>query len=478
MNELRKKILARGTLVLDLSIACAAWMTSVSIHPSQNAPLKWNDGVSLQIHIPSLIGVILTLGAWALLFHKFHLYQRRRLDNRVREWIDIVSAVSLGVMFYTAQAFLLTPQITTRERVLTFWLLALAGTLLSRTAVRQFLQYLRHRGRNLRYVVFVGSGPRSVLMAYRLLDRPELGYRLLGFVDNRFVSDENILPSDLRLCSLNAFPDYLETHAVDEVFISLPVKSCYTQILETVRLCQELGVTCRISSDWFALKPEKSVSYQIDGEPILTINATPNPAMRYLWIKRWLDVVLGTLMLVLSLPVWGLTAVLIKATSAGPVLFKQKRVGYNRRHFTIYKFRTMVDGAEAIQGKLCSLNEADGPTFKIENDPRITVVGKWLRRTSLDELPQLINVLKGDMSLVGPRPLPLRDVAGFDQRRDKRRFSMRPGITCLWQIRGRNRIPFREWMRLDLEYIDSWSPLLDIKILFRTLPTVFKSTGQ
>jgi lipopolysaccharide/colanic/teichoic acid biosynthesis glycosyltransferase len=168
---------------------------------------------------------------------------------------------------------------------------------------------------------------------------------------------------------------------------------------------------------------------------------------------------------------------LILLTSPGPVLFTQKRVGLHKRDFLVYKFRTMVVGAEKRQKEIEHLNEVSGPVFKIKNDPRITTVGKFLRKTSIDELPQLINVLKGDMSLVGPRPLPIRDYAGFSEDWQRRRFSVRPGITCLWQVSGRSQISFDKWMELDLQYIDKWSLWLDLQILLRTIPAVLKGEG-
>ena len=176
-------------------------------------------------------------------------------------------------------------------------------------------------------------------------------------------------------------------------------------------------------------------------------------------------------------PLFVLTACLIKLTSAGPVFFIQDRVGLNKRRFRLYKFRTMVADAEEKQAELEDLNEVSGPVFKIKDDPRITSFGNFLRKTSIDELPQLINVLKRDMSLVGPRPLPVLDYNGFDQDWHRRRFSVRPGITCLWQVKGRSSIPFEQWMQLDMEYIDTWSLWLDLKILTKTIPAVLQGSG-
>jgi len=195
------------------------------------------------------------------------------------------------------------------------------------------------------------------------------------------------------------------------------------------------------------------------------------------FVKRIFDIVVSFLGIVLLCPILLIAGFLIKLTSPGPVFFTQKRLGLNKRHFDVYKFRTMVVGAEARMREIEHLNEVSGPVFKIKNDPRITPIGRLLRKTSIDELPQLFNVLKGEMSLVGPRPLPLRDYKGFNKDRQRRRFCVKPGITCLWQIRGRSSIPFEQWMELDLQYIDKWSLWLDLQILMRTIPAVLKGSG-
>jgi len=193
--------------------------------------------------------------------------------------------------------------------------------------------------------------------------------------------------------------------------------------------------------------------------------------------KTLLDfLIAGTALLVLA-PLLAVVSLLIKYESPGPVLFVQQRLGVNKRLFNIYKFRTMREDAEQMQADLEQLNELDGPAFKMKNDPRITPLGKWLRKTSIDELPQLFNVLKGDMSLVGPRPLPVRDFKGFESDIHRRRFSVKPGITCLWQISGRSNIGFEQWMKLDMNYIDDWSLWLDLKILLKTIPAVLTRTG-
>jgi exopolysaccharide biosynthesis polyprenyl glycosylphosphotransferase len=197
-------------------------------------------------------------------------------------------------------------------------------------------------------------------------------------------------------------------------------------------------------------------------------------------IKRALDIILSGVMLIILAPAMVLTAIAIKLTSRGPILFVQKRIGFNKRVFHIYKFRTMVVDAEKKLAQLEHLNEVSGPVFKIKSDPRITAVGKFLRKTSIDELPQLFNVLNGDMSLVGPRPLQMRDYELFTEGGpdwQRCRFSVRPGITCLWQVNGRSSIPFEQWMELDQQYVRKWSLWLDMQILVKTIPAVLKGSG-
>ena len=194
-------------------------------------------------------------------------------------------------------------------------------------------------------------------------------------------------------------------------------------------------------------------------------------------VKRAFDVSISLTLLLILAPLFAAIALAIRLTSPGPILFVQERVGLNKRLFRLCKFRTMIPDAEEKLAELESLNEVNGPAFKIKQDPRITPIGAFLRKHSLDELTQLINVLRGDMSLVGPRPLPVRDYRGFTEDWHRRRLSVRPGITCLWQVGGRNSIPFERWMELDMQYIDQWSLLLDFKILLKTIPTVLKGSG-
>jgi len=249
------------------------------------------------------------------------------------------------------------------------------------------------------------------------------------------------------------------------------------KVEEVVRLAETQGVECYLMVDFLDTRISKPGFTRVGGVPMLVFRTGPEPSWQTV-VKQVFDFIVALVALIVLLPVFLIIAILIKLTSPGPVFFKQLRCGLNGRPFVMYKFRTMYPDAEQRKRELLALNEMSGPVFKLSNDPRVTPIGKVLRKFSLDELPQLINVLKGEMSLVGPRPLPVEEVKQFDQLWYRRRMSVKPGLTCLWQIRGRNEIrDFKEWARLDLEYIDNWSLWLDFKILLKTIPAVIKAVG-
>jgi exopolysaccharide biosynthesis polyprenyl glycosylphosphotransferase len=323
----------------------------------------------------------------------------------------------------------------------------------------------------------VGSNRRALGFARDLALHPEWGYRLQGFVDEQWWPGEaENIGSEAMLGSFDSVPALLRTLPVDEVVVALPLASFYHQIAKIVEVCRDHGIAVRSIGTFFEREPSEQTAFMRGAAGSITLyDASWNE--RASLIKRSADVLISLVILLALAPTLLVIALLIKLTSAGPVIFKQTRMGYGKRPFQILKFRTMVQDAENLISQLEHLNDTAGPTFKVKNDPRITPLGKLLRKTSLDELPQLINVLVGDMSLVGPRPLPLRDYQGFSQDWHRRRFSVKPGITCLWQIMGRSSIGFDEWMALDMRYIDQWSVWLDFKILLRTVPAVFRGSG-
>jgi exopolysaccharide biosynthesis polyprenyl glycosylphosphotransferase len=268
----------------------------------------------------------------------------------------------------------------------------------------------------------------------------------------------------------------IDAEPVDEVFISLPRDKYGPMVEAIVELCEEQGIVVRVQAEMFNLKVAKLHVDMLDGVPMVTIRSGPQDGWQLL-LKKLIDVCGSTILLLAATPLLLIVALLIKLDSTGPVFFRQERVGLHKRRFQLIKFRTMVEGADRQQPLLEHLNEADGPVFKIKDDPRMTRLGKFLRRFSIDELPQLFNVLKGEMSLVGPRPLPVRDVERIAVQWHKRRLSMKPGVTCLWQVNGRSNVSFDHWVQMDLEYIDNWTLGLDLKILLKTLPVVLKGAG-
>ncbi|HEY4416742.1 MAG TPA: sugar transferase [Verrucomicrobiae bacterium] len=272
--------------------------------------------------------------------------------------------------------------------------------------------------------------------------------------------------------------ELLHEHSISGVLISARHTEL-ERVESLIQLCEIEGVEAWLVADFFATQIARASFDEMFGHPLLVFRSTPEASWQML-IKTLIDFfgAAAVLLILTVIPVIPIVALLVKFTSPGPVFFRQQRSGLNGAPFSIFKFRTMTTNAEQLKHELAAMNEMSGPVFKITNDPRVTPIGKLLRKFSLDEFPQLFNVLRGEMSLVGPRPLPVDEVKRFNDLAHRRRLSVKPGLTCLWQVNGRNKITnFQEWVRLDLEYIDNWSIWLDIKILLRTIPAVFAGTG-
>jgi exopolysaccharide biosynthesis polyprenyl glycosylphosphotransferase len=357
--------------------------------------------------------------------------------------------------------------------VLYGWIAAAFFTLFSRVLIGAFQIYVRPHLRRTRSAVIVGNGASAVRVRDELQTHTEWKYSILGVVDSAPAElAEHSLPILGRIGNLE---EILMRQVVDEVFVTLPLKSHYSAVERVIAICERVGVQVQYSEELFDVSWSSHCQPAVHEHRNVVLKMVPEDYRH--GIKRALDVVGALFGLIVCAPLFLVVAILIKCTSKGPVLFGQERYGLGKRTFRIYKFRTMVENAEAAQAALEHMNQNSGPVFKIFEDPRITKLGAFLRKTSIDELPQLINVLKGEMSLVGPRPLNLRDVSRFSEAWLMRRFSVKPGLTCLWQISGRSNVSFDRWIALDLQYIDHWSLLLDFKILALTLPAVVKGTG-
>jgi exopolysaccharide biosynthesis polyprenyl glycosylphosphotransferase len=477
MIPLRRKILLETYKLFDLLVMLVAFGLAALASYEQSGTASFADFLSLRIKIQNFALFLGLLLAWHIIFSLVGLYHSKRFSTRLNEAIDVIKATSIGTFLIFVVSIVFNIKLATPVFFVVFWVGSSAITILGRLLLRSVLEWFRLKGRNLRHMLIVGTNPRAIQFARRVEAKPDLGYQIIGFVDDEYARNGEFQKSGYKIVSnFDNFHTFLRGNVVDEVVISLPMKSLYGQASRIVGLCEEQGIIVRFLSDLFKLKFARSVAEDFEDDALITAFTGSMRGWQVL-VKRVFDCLASLILLILVSPVFFVVALLIKLTSQGPVFFIQDRVGLNKRRFRLYKFRTMVPGAEMKIAELEALNEVSGPVFKIKNDPRITLVGKFLRKTSIDELPQLINVLKGDMSLVGPRPLPIRDYEGFDEDWHRRRFSVRPGITCLWQINGRSSTAFEKWMQLDMEYIDQWSLGLDLKILLKTIPAVLRRSG-
>ena len=388
-------------------------------------------------------------------------------------WI-IIKTTFLAAFCFGAIVFLFKMKFVSRIFFFIFMTTSSITILIEKITIFFIMHYIRKQGYNYKRLLVVGTGRRAVNFINKIKKHPEWGVRIEGILDY----EKNLVGNEIKgikvIGTLENLEDILHEIPIDEVIFIVP-RSKLTKIEDSLYTCETEGVKTTIAVDLFELKIARSRQTELDGIPLITFETTFAHEWQ-LFIKRAIDIIVSALGLVFLMPLFLVVAILVKLTSRGPVLFLQKRVGLNGRKFTLYKFRTMHKGAHERLSQLERLNEMGGPVFKIKDDPRITPVGKILRKFSLDELPQLFNIFIGHMSLVGPRPPLPREVAQYKPWQ-RRRLSMRPGLTCLWQISGRNKIDFNEWMELDLEYLDKWSLWLDSKILMRTIPVVIFGIG-
>ena len=410
-----------------------------------------------------------------LSFRVFGLSSQPRGTPFWKELVQITKACTVASVVALLFPLMTVTGAFTMRTVVVFLPAAIVACICGRMVSSVLTVRVAHALRGRRDLIIVGSGPRASQL-YQDVCEPASGYtRVLGFVDS---PNGHPVPDVIRKQMLGRLEDLegiLMRLPVDEVLIALPAKSCYAQIQTAIAVCERGGVEAKYLSDVFEVSLAKP-SFEPDGKaPVVSLKFVQDDYR--LVVKRCIDIAGALTGLVLFGPLMIAIAAAIKLTSPGPALFTQERYGLHKRQLRMYKFRTMVPDAEELQAELESCNEAQGPVFKIRNDPRVTSLGRVLRKTSLDELPQFFNVLSGNMSLVGPRPLPKRDVSRFDDAALMRRFSVKPGLTCLWQVNGRSNADFEHWIALDLKYIDEWSLLLDIAILARTVPAVIRGTG-
>jgi exopolysaccharide biosynthesis polyprenyl glycosylphosphotransferase len=474
MLKQKARVIALGVLVGDLALTAVSLpvayvirhglLTSISPTLFPN-PLHPFDRY--------LVLLLLILPFWAVMLYSAGFYRSHRTLPLAEE-IWAATKVSIGgTAILALLVYGLRLDFVSRWLLVVFAAVNFAFLATEKVALRLMSRWVRARGYNFRTVLLVGTGHKAAQLADFLEAHPHWGYRVIGYLDD----DNGGEIRRARWPSLGRITDLegvLLREVVDEVVFVIE-KGKLGAYEEALMVAERHGVRAHVSLDIFPHVLARPVLEELDGIPLLSFTTTPsNPTQ--LVIKRAIDLGVSLALFLLTLPLQILAALAIKLTSSGPVFFRQVRCGLNGRHFTLLKFRTMTTGAESRLTEISHLNEMSGPVFKATKDPRLTPAGRILRRLSIDELPQLWNVIRGDMSLVGPRP-PLPEEVSRYEPWQHRRLSMSPGLTCLWQVSGRNEVDFDRWMALDLKYIDTWSPMLDLKILLKTVPAVLSGRG-
>jgi len=478
MPSFHRRILTKIFKLFDLlAMVLSFGVATIAAH-HQLRTVSFEQFLAMRITVENFTMFLGLLLVWHFIFALFGLYGSRRLIPLRRKIIDSIKVTFSATLALYTIAVLFRIELATPVFLVVFLTVSSAIIILSRVIIGYFLTRLRIHGRNLSHMLIVGTNLQAIQFAQKIETNKGLGYQLIGFADNKWKGIEEFQTTDYHIVTdFDNLNNFLSQNIVDEVVICLPMKTYTRQAPKILSICQEQGIIVRSLLDVFIPELTRSKKEQLQNEPVFTIYAGTMDEGLPVLMKRALDILISLILIIFLSPLFFITSLLIKLTSPGPVFFIQERMGLNKRKFHLYKFRTMIANAEQKLTEFEHLNEVSGPVFKIKDDPRITRVGGFLRKTSIDELPQLFNVLKGDMSLVGPRPLPVRDYKGFDQDWHRRRLSVRPGITCLWQIKGRSSIPFEKWMELDMEYIDHWSLWLDFKILAKTIPAVLIGSG-
>ena len=407
-----------------------------------------------------LLLIIVPISPFLLEAHGF--YSRPLISSRRRTAWQLFQAVSLTMLAMIVANFLFNAKLA-RAVIVLYGPIGFTLVMLKEELVRRWIESNVAKAQLRKRLILVGTAEDTARLHGQLTDTARDGIEILAEVN-------------LNDTPIDELVQLLHEHSANGVILSAK-HTYFGKVEKAIQACELEGVEAWLMADFFNTQLSQTTLDDFCGRPMLVFRSTPEESWQAL-TKELLDVAGAFVLLLATSPVFLATALAIRLTSPGPILFRQQRSGLNGRPFTMLKFRSMVSDAEQLKQELAALNEMDGPVFKLTEDPRITRVGRTIRRFSVDELPQLINVLRGEMSLVGPRPLPVDEVRRFDDFSHRRRLSVKPGLTCLWQVSGRNNVKdFKDWVRLDLEYIDNWSLWLDVKILCRTVPVVLLGTG-
>ena len=436
--------------------------------------IPWSGAEASAFTLPAILqqATVICL-AWVIVSLRTNFYQPRRTDTLTGELKDLFEAWLVTLASGSLLVHVVWGGISFQP-LLTF-VVALVAISLVRIALRVGLRRLRDRGWNFREVILVGRGKMSHNIAELAADRPHFGIRIVGSF--RLPGEDGPAPCGVEdLGEVGRLAHVISDREVESVLLCPDLKVRTEEMHRVLEKCDIAGIRCFYMPEFLHLHNLTAETTTFGGLPGFTFNPCLGSPIQ-LALKRGMDVLGATIGLVLFSPIFLAVALAVKLYDRGPLFFGQLRMGKDGRRFYCYKFRSMCVDAESQRAALADRNEQDGPVFKVERDPRITPVGRFLRKYSLDELPQLWNVLKGDMSLVGPRPPVPSEVAEYSWWQ-RRRISVRPGLTCLWQVKGRNKVSFEKWMEMDLFYIDNWSLWMDIKLLAQTMPAVVRGTGM
>ncbi len=460
----------KWVIAIDVATIAAGFIASYWVRYE----LRWFRDIvydaPLSVYLPFLALYIILLPIVLALDGLYHQWR----GSWVEQMSIVVNATAKVTVLMLAITFVLRPLLYSRVMlaeagILTALLMAVVRAIESGVTAR-----LRARGIGVIQAIIVGAGEVGRTVMRTVVAQPELGYRVIGFVDDNPEKGNTDIGPFKALGSLENLPAAIDREQADEVIITLPWMY-HRKIMRIVRECERRNIRAWIVPDLFQMSLSQMDMENLGGVPLIGVQEV-SISRSALLVKRAMDVVGAVLGLTIGMPIFLLIGVAIRCDSPGPIVFRQTRVGFEGRTFQMFKFRSMREGAEAEKETLIERNEADGPLFKIRDDPRLTRVGRFLRHTSLDELPQLINVLRGEMSLVGPRP-PLPEEVERYQEWHKKRLEAPPGMTGLWQVSGRSHLSFDEGVLIDIYYIENWSPWLDVRILLRTIPKVLFGEG-
>jgi exopolysaccharide biosynthesis polyprenyl glycosylphosphotransferase len=478
MFERRSALLGFISRVLDLSLTALAFPLAYWVRMRVLTRMVGSEVVRPAIYPfhaywPLFVGI---LALWFLAGHFLRIYRDIEIRNRQQLVGDAAKMVVLGLIGLNAALYFVRADYISRAFVLTIAAVNFALLAAGRLALLGGSRRLREKFQRFHYCLIVGLGQNARELAALIEQCEPLGMRLIGFVNPGTESSAKVsgLKSQYPVFALADVYGILQNHVVDELLFA--VGNDQLESLEgLIDRCHKEGIRTRVDLGFFPRTFPRVHLENLRHIPLLTLGSTPNNEFA-LFAKRTCDLILSALALIVLSPFLLIVAILVRLTSPGPILYRQTRCGLNGRRFTLYKFRSMVANADQLRRELEVFNEIEGPAFKMKNDPRCTPAGRWLRKFSLDELPQLWNVLMGDMSFVGPRPPLPQEVERYAPWQ-RRRLRMRPGLTCLWTLEGRNRLSFDRLVQFDLAYIDNWSLWLDLKIFLKTIPHVASGRG-